>query len=123
MLRLTRLRLKGGYSAVVIHVELEEFPLVCDTQVQIVVLCELLHLGHEGGVLVARHGREQMVLQLILHTTPQPLGERVIRDGVSCRPELAVNELGILIEKDLLALYKKWENDILVMSHVIRKKI
>ena len=63
-----------------------------------------------------------MVLQLILHTTPHPLGERVIRDGVSCRPELAVNELGILIEKDLLALSRKRKNDTSDMSHVTRKK-
>ena len=73
----TRLGLQRGDAPVVVYVHLEQLPLVCDAEVQIVLLRKCLDLRHEFGVLVARHGREQMVLQLVLHAAPEPLGKGV----------------------------------------------
>ena len=73
----TRLGLQRGDAPVVVYVHLEQLPLVCDAEVQIVLLGKCLDLRHEFGVLVARHGREQMVLQLVLHAAPEPLGKGV----------------------------------------------
>ena len=47
------LRLEERDALVVVHVELEELPLVGDAQIQVVLLGEPFHLRHERRILVA----------------------------------------------------------------------
>ena len=58
------------------------------------------------GVVVARHGREEMVLELILHAAPQPLRERITADCVTSRSELALDKLRVFVEEYLLTLVR-----------------
>jgi hypothetical protein len=41
--------------------------------IEVIILSELLNSLHDTRVLVAGHGREQVVFQLILHAAPEPL--------------------------------------------------
>lgn len=53
---------------------------------------KLLHSGHESAVPVPGHGREQVVFELELHSSPEVIVEEVPADGISRCTELILHE-------------------------------
>mmetsp|Transcript_66306 Transcript_66306/g.138212 ORF Transcript_66306/g.138212 Transcript_66306/m.138212 type:complete len:204 (+) Transcript_66306:143-754(+) len=92
--------------AVEVDVHLEELELRRDPELQLVLVSKLLYVRYERGVLVARHGREEVVLELVLHPSPEPLGEGVGADSIASGAELGIDELGLLLEEKLFRLMR-----------------
>lgn len=59
-----------------VDVVLDDLPLAGRPVLDSVILGELLHEGHQVPVLVPGDGREEVVLQLVLHAAPHVPGGR-----------------------------------------------
>ena len=69
------------------------------------LLGPLLHYRTKLVQFVARHGREQVVNQLRVHTSPQPTFDGISHVGFARASELLVNKLTIF-EHDFFALVR-----------------
>lgn len=71
-----------------IVVESDDLPDAAHLEWLSVFLSECLNDGAQLGEVVAGHGREQVVLQLVLHSTEQILSDEVVAADASGGVEL-----------------------------------
>jgi len=103
-----RADLRGRERHVAEHAQVarHHLDLAIDAILDAVGRAELLHLCHERGVAVAWHRREEMVLELVLHAAPQPLGEGVGGDGVAGRLHLRAHPVVLVLVEEFLRLVR-----------------
>lgn len=82
----------------------DDLCLTIHTVLHTMRLAELAHLGDEFGVSVARHCGEEMMLELVLHATPEPLREEVARDRVARRQDLRSHPIVLVLVMELFSL-------------------
>mmetsp|Transcript_5674 Transcript_5674/g.16977 ORF Transcript_5674/g.16977 Transcript_5674/m.16977 type:complete len:204 (+) Transcript_5674:1-612(+) len=71
-----------------------------------VLRAELPHERRGGGVAVARHGGQQVVLELVLHPSPEPLGERAARHRVAGGVHLRRHPIVLVLVEQVLGLMR-----------------
>ena len=88
-------------------VDRPDFEHARNAVIDVVGLGKLLQAWHNGGVVVARHGREQVVDQLKLHATPKIVPELAVCVHITSRNELVLDKFMVDVIKIFLALQKK----------------
>jgi len=76
-----------------------------------VIARKLLQHDLEFGIAIPWHGGEEMMLELVLHATPQPFGEGVCADGIARGFELRRDPVGLVLCKHLLGLMRGRDDD------------
>ena len=85
----------------------DDLELAGDAILEAVLLSPRAQQLGDGRIVVARHSREDVVLQLPLHTAPQHMRDRVVALGVARRAELRLDEVVLaqrVAQEDLLRL-------------------